>query len=678
MNKNARFNFYSIFKNEDANPYLDDGLMVVADGLGGAGSAVHFLDYRKYENLQEEILQEAFFDFEWDKVEGLKEYADILVQPMSDFIPDTSALWASRIAIARFVYAVKTLFGADLDNNDIRADIVRFVLKGLTNTAHYFKLYESKRGDNQLLLPTTLAAIKYEDNNDKVTAEAMWAGDSRCYALTKKGLRLLSVDDEDASGAITNLFYASDVLPQLHYRKYVIEKPCVLMTVSDGIFDPFEPHDNLGVEETLLDAMAKSCDMQQFKDALTEVYDGIRQDDATLNFASFGFDSYTDMVEFFKPRYEELYSFIDEYASMRDIIAVSDLEEEDLKSYIVLRTKDKFEKIASLLYDCYNSGGRDIALKDKFNDYINQIAERFAKMSEKAKHDEYIEVLGRLANYFTERREDFCKEYAAKRKTVSVKVPKEYRLLNICSKKINKLKAQLSDILCKNIEERKYKDRMLEQICVGKARLQTEVAILSLCENFVKNEQNFGDREGLQSLIQEFDEVIADDNFGVNELENIKNNVCAYYEKKRTLNKGLNRVNLNLCKKKEEYDSLLTDFFKYLYKENHIEEFFTEKTLKANGYARLEAKTASPEAVKKEVLENMLNQKDFLSEKIVENIIEHCDETSVIDECYNEGKLKTFRTYYNTDRRQVLSAREFVNKIDELEKEYYSMLEDTV
>ena len=62
--------------------------------------------------------------------------------------------------------------------------------------------------------------------------------------------------------------------------------------------------------------------------------------------------------------------------------------------------------------------------------------------------------------------------------------------------------------------------------------------------------------------------------------------------------------------------------------------------------------------------------------KDVENLIKFCDKTSVIDECYNAAKLQKFRTYYKTCKEKVNSVREFVERFDKFEKEYYIMLEE--
>ena len=44
-NRDLKFRFYSVLKNEDAPPFLSDTLLAVADGLGGSGSTVHKIDY---------------------------------------------------------------------------------------------------------------------------------------------------------------------------------------------------------------------------------------------------------------------------------------------------------------------------------------------------------------------------------------------------------------------------------------------------------------------------------------------------------------------------------------------------------------------------------------------------------------------------------------------------------
>ena len=325
---NLNFKFYSVVKNEDAMPYYDDNILVVADGLGGSGSTVHVIDRELHSGIRYELLASAFKDAVADE---LKPYLDELIRDMVDEKDDTSALWASRIVIARCVYALTQgeFKGADLEDKETRKKLTDFISEGLNSTAKTFDLQKG-RFENQRVLPTTLVFIRYKVNDeDTVTAEAVWAGDSRCYALTADGLKQLSFDDEDSSGAITNLFSADNDKTYLHYKRHVLPKRCVLMTVSDGLFDPFDSPDNLGVEATLLTHIQNCNDVEQLSKELEDFYTAVNADDTTVAFVALGFDSYQDLKSALKERTEKILTINRKKSELRDALQVVNQSEEE-------------------------------------------------------------------------------------------------------------------------------------------------------------------------------------------------------------------------------------------------------------------------------------------------------------------------------------------------------------
>lgn len=208
--RDLKFAFYSVLKNEDADPYSGDNLMIVADGLGGAGSIVHSIDRDKHHDLYESIMASAFGDCPDIAAKLGDDYFKKLIAPMIDDKNDTSALWASRIVMARCAYAIIANDQyEELDKENVRKHLAGFIQKGLESVKDKFKL-EKGTYFGQKILPTTLAFVRYKEDKDQVVAETLWAGDSRCYALTIDGLKILSIDDEDSSGSITNCFHADN------------------------------------------------------------------------------------------------------------------------------------------------------------------------------------------------------------------------------------------------------------------------------------------------------------------------------------------------------------------------------------------------------------------------------------------------------------------------------------
>ncbi|MDR3217001.1 MAG: SpoIIE family protein phosphatase [Clostridiaceae bacterium] len=385
------FKFYSVLKNEDADPFLysdeDGGLLVVADGLGGSGSYVHPLNFEDKRKLSQEELIKYVLDEYNKKKHSDPDFADYLekwLAPMVDDKEDTSALWASRVVISRFIFALREESAKfdDLTDATTRKELVKFIRKGLDKTASQYKL---KTPQSYLLLPTTLAAIKYKVGDDdifddkkidgdtavknksdgkKVTCDVVWAGDSRCYVLKPDGMKLLSKDDEDSSKAITNLFYVQQpnekiINTKLNHKRFTFDTPIILMAVSDGVFDPYEPHDNLGVEAVMLETIKNSqsdtdgASIEKLKNSLEEHFDKIKADDTTVAFVALGFKDYKDMVSKFAKRRTEVLKKDKKYRENINGLEIFGKPKEEFDKYVRERTLTKIETVASKFVEVY-------------------------------------------------------------------------------------------------------------------------------------------------------------------------------------------------------------------------------------------------------------------------------------------------------------------------------------
>lgn len=353
--------FYSSLKNEDANPYVGRGVVAVADGLGGSGSAVHVLRPGQNETLRR-ILYHTVIPAGFRRDDArLNDYFGKLFAPMTDARPDTSALWASRIVMARFVCAVNGGTGAPADPADpqARRRLAAFMEDGLRAVADGLGLEKGKLG-SQLLLPTTFAAVFLREGGEGfVTAETVWAGDSRCYALTGEGLKLLSRDDEDATGAITNLFRVGEGSAVLHYRRCRLQAPCAVFACSDGVFDPYAGHEHLCVEHVLLREMERGSSAGELCRRLCEHYARIRGDDATMAFKAAGFASYAAMKRFFAPRAAAVARMYESLAHFRPRLEVAQYSEDDVTGYVRSRTSDKFEAVVAAACEALREGKAD-------------------------------------------------------------------------------------------------------------------------------------------------------------------------------------------------------------------------------------------------------------------------------------------------------------------------------
>ena len=344
MKEKLAFGFYSQLKGEDAPPYLGDGLIAVADGLGGSGSTVHALRPEERKAVRREI-RRRLIPAEAREDRALGEYLDALLHPLFDKKPHTSAFWASRLVMARFACAAAAGPG-DLCDEQNRARLAAYLREGLCIAAESAHL-EQGGLTGQLLLPTTFSALRLRAEGDIVRAEAFWAGDSRCYALTRDGLRLLSVDDEDRAGSIVNLFAAGGKAATLHCRSYEFSAPCAFLAVSDGVFDPYE-HDHFLVEHILLSALTKAQSAEEAASALRRHYDGVHADDATMAFLPVGFSTYAELRAFFAPRAEKTAKMFTRFCEMERKAEAAGTDEEEATGYVRRRTLDKLDAIVEL------------------------------------------------------------------------------------------------------------------------------------------------------------------------------------------------------------------------------------------------------------------------------------------------------------------------------------------
>ncbi|MBQ9369695.1 MAG: hypothetical protein IJU10_01320 [Clostridia bacterium] len=265
-----------------------------------------------------------------DWIPGYKEWIEKLLVPMADETPDTSALWASRIVISRFVYYMIKHGNEFIQNKDTEG-IVSFINEGLKRVKQEFAL---KAGalSGQSVLPTTLVALQYNVEDKQAECEVFWAGDSRAYAMFPgKGLRQLSKDHEDNSGAINRLFgfrgnEDEPRKPECEIRSNMFELPCAFFVCSDGIFDPFAPVDSLGVERALLDALENADSFEAYGKNLEEYYKIIRQDDCTMAFVALGFDNFNSFKKAFMPKADRVRKLHEDFKKYKAFFSVIDGE----------------------------------------------------------------------------------------------------------------------------------------------------------------------------------------------------------------------------------------------------------------------------------------------------------------------------------------------------------------
>ena len=585
----------------------------------------------------------------------------------------------------------------DISNPSHREILSDFISLGLVRVADKFSLLKSDIS-GQLLLPTTLTAIRFNEKKDCVEAECIWAGDSRCYALCPDGLKLLSEDDEDESGAITNLFYIGSKKAVIHYRRYEISKPCVLMTVSDGFFDPFGDEEYLGVEYTFQKCLLESDSVDNLRDRLLTEFDGIRGDDTTVAFQAFGFKDFEDMKQILKPRAESVVATANKWKELRTAIELADLPESEVNGYITTRTSDKYMSITPILTQMLIEGKDDIVLSPSIKARVE------AKRNE-LKRERKIERQNRKKDglndvYVTLRDNPEKISYILSPVCPIPELAEKWRDLFAKSEKISRNNRSIEDNTKKLDEvERKYKSfgERLESMAQRRYQEIREMVKSPRGEADYKRWTQLRREEVLWGAVEyaythnmKFSKLyeLLKDSLPLNvqiykkDERDHKNNKDLLSDLQRTqqhreeITNQINQARQALNDNKRNYIRLLDEIFNIIRSSNNIAGFFKENFARQFGLILSELNDDDAAAKLDGAIKSMfLSQKNEIVGEIVAALAENYDKTSVIDSMYNGTRLTRFRDYYKYRKCMSDEAIGAVrNELKKLEKEYYSML----
>ena len=679
------FKFYSELYNEDAEPFLDDGLMVVADGLGGMGSPIHVLENFFYEHpdqIKKGLIRSISYPTpqSFEKVEWLKPYIDILLKRMIDKEPDTSALWASRIVIARFIYALKEIEEfSDVSSKEKRNELADYITTGLKYAVKVFNLIPGKF-DNQKLLPTTLAAISYIEEGDKIVADVIWAGDSRCYAITEDGLKQLSIDDETSGGIITNKFSVDDTPAILNYRQYNFKKPCVLMVASDGIFDPYAPYENLGVEAILLSILQKSHTMQGFSNQLKQHYEKVRGDDATMAFTALGFESFEDLKNKLLPRTDTVLKVWNRYKNMKSTLEI--INSQDIESYIKTRTVDKIETIVQRLAEAYNNKQNDIVLTNALRNKLDTNVEHHKNDLERKKEKEINEILINVKEYILNNPSEVIKSVLSEDENIDFKkAPK----LGHC---FSELKVEATNFMDAKIKHETAHDESIAMEEKGKAIINdvrqkmTEIHEQLQIGNTKELLDEYQALCNIQNHYKENKSKCASISGLSERSKPIANDVDNFILEKNRCERNLKDANEDCESKNRQYKTAVNNFFSHkdeIMYGNNMKILFQEQFI--NRYAldfsnQNEDKNTDGFAVlSKEMLLGICRNPTIINE-IVTALAKNYDNKSIIDSCYNETKLAKFRECHRLEATPSTEAEKFKVELEAFVAEYERLLQN--
>ena len=221
----------------------------------------------------------------------------------------TGAYLASRITGG----AVKAWFDDSIERNCV------FDVQSLKQMIFvWLKSCESRSGSSGLKMkgsmirsfPTTLACIAAYEQSEGIMTKHIWAGDSRTFYLTQKGLQQISEDDiegEDAlsnisnDGVLTNVVTADGKF-ELHEKDILINEPCILFAATDGCFGYLSSP--MMFEYLLLDALYKADNVESWKNNIRSFIGEFSEDDYTISLMAFGYDSFEAMKQTYMDRHD--------------------------------------------------------------------------------------------------------------------------------------------------------------------------------------------------------------------------------------------------------------------------------------------------------------------------------------------------------------------------------------
>ena len=335
-----------VYKGEDALPYTDGQLYMVADGLGGAAAIRHtkFLPELFDEEQTPAIL---FGEVYPDASEG--SFADYVRRSFAELyaVKDCytanvnnmkrSGYFASRIVTSAMLHEVSEkgadYFFSQLDNAPDRqaaleemgnffANRIREVLCKAAESANI--IYESAYA-GLALLGTTLTAGIVREKDGCAQVILVTAGDSRPYVWTPfMGLCQLVADEERPDGGMTNYIKANEGESfSIDCHFFSFPEPCILLNASDGCFDSSAFLSPMAFEKLILESIVSANDIAGAAKAMEEFFldHGRHDDSSTMAAKVFGF---SDMAALKKAAQERLDTIKNSFLSRLDGVLEND------------------------------------------------------------------------------------------------------------------------------------------------------------------------------------------------------------------------------------------------------------------------------------------------------------------------------------------------------------------
>jgi len=323
----------TIYNGEDAFPYAKDGIIIVADGLGGRGGFPHL-------NVNKNIIdKDNFYDLVFKSVfvkEVDDEFKEFVVNSCNeifitkDYYFDNykyakpSGYFASRLATAISLYELKyneefnkdNIFNSIKDKTEDEKNAIALqygeklqviITEKLQLIAKDINLILESRISGKYLLPTTLTIALVNENESSVDVLYLWAGDSRGYFIDKDGLGLITADHEVDEEMYNRI---SLTLPyKIEGRFVTINKPCILFNASDGVYKCSYFDSPFKFEYWFFKTLLPSNNINpvSFEDSeksLANLFDqiGTHDDSNTYGLITYGFENFEDVQKLAQDR----------------------------------------------------------------------------------------------------------------------------------------------------------------------------------------------------------------------------------------------------------------------------------------------------------------------------------------------------------------------------------------
>ena len=275
-------------EDSDALLFLNSKISAVGvfDGMGGAGSSIHIVgDQEKTVSyLSSRKTKDSIDDF-------LKSIGDLRVTEIDSLKYDEEFKQA----------IIESL-------NNLRKECPPKVKSGLKSAM--IKEF-----------PTTLAITTLRKRRNKYLIDSYWAGDSRNYILSSKGLFQTSVDDlERQSDPYENLYSDSPLSNQIcadrpfrinHLAFEPETMHFAIISASDGCYGYYPTP--MHFEDALLRNLHDANSLDEWNNALKVEFSDIAADDTSLSCIINGFDSFDAFKAIMEERFTTIHAFIEEY-----------------------------------------------------------------------------------------------------------------------------------------------------------------------------------------------------------------------------------------------------------------------------------------------------------------------------------------------------------------------------